>query len=446
MHKWLVLSLPWMTVLLFFITGCQQKPPLLKESGTLTVVMRNAPTIYYEWHDEPAGFEYDMVRDFARYLGIHLKIEVVDTEKEVLKKIRNGEADLASASITMTDARKKIMDFGPAYYEVYQWVVCNKEVETPESIHDLFGKELLVVSGSSYVERLEELSTEYSTLYWTTTSVDTAEGLLQKVAAGEVECTVTDSNLLAVHRRYFPDLQPAFEISQKQSLAWALPKDSYRMQQKIQTWYDRYKKMGDLKRLEHKYYSYTEKFNYYDMSKFHSRIENRLPRYTSWFKKVGDKYGLSWKLLAAQAYQESHWNPYAKSPTGVRGLMMLTRDTARQVGVSNRLNPRQSIYGGAKHMNWLMKNIPEEVHPDDKIRYALAAYNVGFGHVKDAMMLAKRLKKDPYRWKDLSEVLPYLARKRYYRKLKHGYARGWEPVTYVSNIMNYYDILQSKEI
>ena len=176
--------------------------------------------------------------------------------------------------------------------------------------------------------------------------------------------------------------------------------------------------------------------------RFIRHMKTRLPQYREQFKQAGEKYGLPWKLLAAQAYQESRWNRNARSPTGVRGLMMLTRDTASDLGIKNRLDPRKSIRGGARYLARLYAQLPSNVQGPDRMYFALAAYNVGMGHVKDAQILAVRLKKDPTQWDDLKTVLPLLAKKKYYKTLPNRYARGWEPVQYVKRIRGYREILE----
>ena len=179
-----------------------------------------------------------------------------------------------------------------------------------------------------------------------------------------------------------------------------------------------------------------------DSRSFLRHIKTRLPQYREQFIQAGERYGVPWVLLAAQSYQESRWNRNAMSPTGVRGLMMLTRATASDLGIKNRLDPRKSIRGGARYFAKLQRQLPQDVQGIDRTYFALAAYNVGMGHVKDAQVLASRLKKDPTRWDDLKMVLPLLAKKEYYRTLPSRYARGWEPVQYVKRIRAYREILE----
>lgn len=174
-------------------------------------------------------------------------------------------------------------------------------------------------------------------------------------------------------------------------------------------------------------------------------MESRLPKYKKYFQEAGSRFSIDWTLLAAISYQESHWNPKAKSFTGVRGLMMLTKNTAKILGVKNRLDPKQSIIGGTRHINQMLKFVPEDVEGENRLKFALAAYNIGMGHVKDAQELAKKIGLNHNTWNDLKRVLPLLSQKKYYKTLKYGYARGEEPVRYVEAIYNYRNILQKHE-
>ena len=181
---------------------------------------------------------------------------------------------------------------------------------------------------------------------------------------------------------------------------------------------------------------------WWEKRRFYHHIETRLPQYRRQFEEVAQAYGISWTLLAAQAYQESRWDRHAVSPTGVKGLMMLTRDTASSLGIRNRLDPTKSIEGGARYFQSLEKRLPRRIGKVDRIWIALAAYNVGMGHVKDAQRLARRMGKNPHSWNDLKTMLPLLAQKPYYKTLQYGYARGWEPVRYVKRIRAYHALLE----
>ncbi len=433
-------------LLLTLIAGCDflKTPTVLEKihrDGTLVVLTRNSQTTYYEGADGLAGFEYELVKSFADDMGVEVEFRVLDSISEILTAMRNGEGHIAAASLTRTSAREQTFLFGPDYLQVQQQVICRRGQSVPKSPEDLVGVRLMVIKDSSYEERLRELQEEIPDLTWESTDEYPTEQLLERVWEEEIDCTVADSNIVAVNRRHYPELVVAFPITDKQSIAWILKNNAYQLREEIEFWLERYDESDALVTLRDRYYSHLEIFDYVDIRAYHRRINERLPPYQPYFKEAGDRYGIPWALLAAQAYQESHWDNSAVSPTGVKGIMMLTRKTAAQLRVKNRLDPKQSILGGAKYMSQLLLRVPERVVGPDRIWFALAAYNVGMGHVYDAQVLAERFGKDPYKWRDLKTVLPLLSKRKYYKTLKHGYARGYEPVKYVQRIREFYDIL-----
>ena len=244
-----------------------------------------------------------------------------------------------------------------------------------------------------------------------------------------------------INQRYYPNLARAFVIDNSNSLAWILRGKDTSLEESLYEWLNKYEDSGKMAELRDFYYSYLNLFDYYDNKIFTKRLKQRLPKYIKYFKGAAKKYNIPWELLAAQSYQESHWNPRAKSHTGVRGMMMLTRVTAKQMGVKYRLNAKQSIYGGAKYMAKLEKRFDSKVKGRNRLAFTLAAYNVGMGHLHDAQILARKLNKDPHSWKDIKDILPLLSHAKYYKKLKYGYARGNEPVNYVNAIQNYMAII-----
>ncbi len=417
-------------------------PAAIRARGELVVLTRNAPTTYYEVHDEPAGPEYDMARAFARSLGVKARFIVLDSTAAVLRALRAGRGDLAAAGLTRTRARRADFLFGPAYERVRQQVVCRRGARLPRSVAALSGVRLVVTARSSYVERLEALQRSHPDLHWRVDPDRSSEELLEAVSQGRVQCTVADSNIVAINRRYYPGLAIAFDLTRPQELAWALPRDARSLQRALDAWFARYRRSGALTRTMNKYYGYIRVFDYVDTRAFLRRIRTRLPKYRAMFRRAARATGIGWTWLAAQSYQESYWNARAASPTGVRGLMMLTLDTARALGVRRRLDPLQSIEGGARYLARLRAALPKSIPEPDRTWFALAAYNIGLGHIRDARTLARRLGRDPDRWSAVAKVLPLLSRERYYRTLPHGYARGSEPVEYVARIRNYRNILE----
>jgi len=417
------------------------------QKKVLNVVFLNAPTSYYIGVDGPQGFEYDLIKSYANYLGVDLNITTANTVKEAIELSKNPNIHITSASLTKTPQREKSFNFGPSYFEVQEQVVCHRGMlgsgRFPRDVEDLAGLKITVGEDTSYSETIESLQEDGYDINVTITSEYSTEELLAKVASNEIDCTIVDSNIYALNHRYFTEMALAFTISGREQLAWVLAPNSPKLEASMYAWLNNFNQSRKMAALKDHYYSYVMFFDYYNTKMFYKRIKSRLPKYKHIFVSVGKKYGIPWKLLAAIAYQESHWNPRAKSFTGVRGMMMLTRHTAKLLGVKNRLNPRQSITGGTRHIKQMIKLVPKDVQGENRLKFALAAYNVGMGHIQDAQKLAKKIGYDQNSWNDLKQILPLLSQKRYYRTLRHGYARGSEAVKYVDSIYNFKDILEN---
>lgn len=441
-----------LTVLLgltIILAGCAPEGPgtgrldEIKDRGTLHVLTRNSPTTWYIGReDTPEGLEYDLVKAFADSLGVEVEFEIIDSVDEIIARLEAGEGDIGAAGISRTPQRSERVLTGPGYQSVEQEVVCRRGGATPSGLEDLAGLKILVGAGTSYEARLQSLSADYPDLAYDTTLDATTEQLLRDVWERRLDCTVADSNLVAVTRRYYPELDVRFSLGAPDTLTWAMPQGATALRRAVRNWYNDFESAGELERVFERYYGFYEVFDYVDVRVFHRRVQQRLPRFEAEFRNAAERYGFDWTLLAAVSYQESQWNPNARSPTGVRGLMMLTLNTAAAMGVDNRLDPVQNIWGGARFLrrmhNWLDEDIPEP----DRTWLALATYNVGMGHMRDAMNLAERLGRNPHHWHEMREVLPLLADPAYHRHLRYGYARGHEPVSYVARVRDFQDILQ----
>ncbi len=444
---WLKLaSLTILCLALVAGAGCKQLAPqnelgIIKARGELRVLIRNNATCYYEGPMGFAGFEYELAKAFADHLGVKLVCVVTHDFKQMIPSLLRGDADLITAGFTDTEQRRRKVAFGPAYMEVQQQVVGRLGGPSPENVDDLIGNPLWVNAGTSYEERLRQLKQEHPGLSWMPVSGYETEEILEMVWQGIVPLTIADSNIVAINRRYYPQLRIHFAIEQGQRLAWALHPQHQHLLAAVERWFARPETADLLQRLKQHYYGHLKVFDYVDLVRYHNRVRHRLPRYRDHFEEAAEKHGLDWRLVAAQSYQESHWNPNAVSFTGVRGLMMLTQKTADTLGVTSRVDPRQSIEGGVRYLAQIHKRIGEDVSEPDRTYMALAAYNVGWGHLEDARMLAEKLEKDANSWQDVSATLPLLRQKKYYLSLPHGYARGTEPVRYVDRIKTYYGIL-----
>ena len=420
----------------------------IKAKGQFDVVMVNGPTTYFIGATGPEGFEYIMMREFAKYLGVTLNLHVVPTVNEALELSKEGVGDMTAGALTKTPEREKEFDFTPSYYNINEVVVCDQRMIRkkifPRSLEDLVGLKITVGDGTSYVETLEKVQKELPEFHFNRSQEMSSEELLGLVAKGEIDCSVVDSNIFAINNRYYPGLRKAITLGKGKQLGFILREGSRELNATFSGWLNHVERSGEMARLEDHYYSYTNTFNYVNLTAFHKRLKTRLPKYQKLFEKAGKKYDIPWTLLAAQSYQESHWDRLAKSPTGVRGLMMLTRVTAKEMGIKYRTNATSSVYGGAKYFRQVYDRVADDVQGIDRYKFAYAAYNVGMGHLIDARALAHKLGKDPSSWKDIKTVLPLLSKKKYYRHLKHGYARGQEPVDYVEAIYEYHAILEQK--
>jgi len=410
------------------------------DRGLLRVITRESPTTFYQGYQGPAGVEYQLANKFAERLGVKLDMRAVSSITEILQALENGTADVAAAGLVSTNERQSHFYFAPHYQEVSQKLVFKQGKRWPRNIEQLRG-DLRVMADSSHALKLLELKKKYSRLAWSETTTDTSEDLLAKVLSGEIDYTISDSNELALNRRFYPELAIGFSIGKPQRLAWAFDKshdDSLRAE--AIHFFSDLRSSGELEQLIERSYGHVKDFDYVGTRKFLQAAKSKLPQYSELFRKFQNEK-VDWKLLAAISYQESHWNPKARSPTGVRGLMMLTRATAKELGVSNRLNAEQSIRGGAKYFTDVLSRTAERIQEPDRTWLALAAYNIGWGHVEDARRLTQKQGADPDRWVDVKERLPLLRQRKYYRKTKYGYARGDEPVHYVDNIRRYYETL-----
>jgi membrane-bound lytic murein transglycosylase F len=433
------------TVLLLLLatacTGPKNELQRILQDGKLVVLTRNAATTYFEGPEGPAGLEYDLVKGFAQELGVGLEVVVADNVSEVLGKLAEGQADLAAAGLTITAPRKLWARFSSPYQRITQQLVYRVGSRRPRSLAKLDGQ-LEIIAKSSHAEQLHKLQSQYRNLNWTENSQAESEELLNLVWEKVIDYTVADSNEVAMNRQYFPELRVAFDISEPQPLAWAFPKfkdDS--LYQAANAYFERLEKNGRLAQLIERYYGHLGDFDYVGTRTYMLHMQARLPKYRAMFEYAAREFDLDWRLLAAMAYQESHWDPEAVSPTGVRGMMMLTKITASELGVEKRTDPVQSIRGGALYLSKLFDKLPTRIQQPDRSWLALAAYNVGFGHLEDARIITQRLGANPDNWKDVKERLPLLRKSKWYQGTKHGYARGNEAVRYVENIRSYYDIL-----
>jgi membrane-bound lytic murein transglycosylase F len=445
LQKFPVLLLAFAVVAILIFVNQKYTSSLLyeiKRGNELTIITRNSPTTYYIGPNGPTGFEYELAKQFAEFLGVELNIVVKNEFHQILPSIVNNEAHIGAAGITHTKQREAYVSFGPEYAKVISQIAYKSGQKKPKSIVDLNGKHIAVVKGSSHAQMLLDHKEFFPDLEWKEYPDLTSEELMLLTTESLIDYTIADSNELAVTRRYYPKLRVGFDLGPEQSLAWALKKsEDNSLQKAVNTFFTKAENDGTLTKLREKYFGHVNDITPVDSHTFLKHVRERLPKYENLFREAAIAFDQDWRFLAAVSYQESLWNSNAVSPTGVKGLMMLTRDTANDLKINDRVDPYKSVNGGAEYFLTMHKKVPARIGEPDRTWMALAAYNVGFGHLEDARILTQTAGDNPDLWMEVRKYLPLLSNKKWYEKTRHGYARGKEPVVYVQNIRNYFDLL-----
>jgi len=432
------------TFALLTLSGCSQPSTLqeIRNEGVLHVITRVAPSIYYEGRDGPTGYDFELAKLFAEELGVELRLRVAEDNTEVLSVLSKDFAHIGLAGLSAQPLFENHYKTLPTGIEAQSIVVYNRDAERPEALGDLAGETLHLVSDSNHEYQLQALADATPDIHWQVHPGLDAAGVLARVESGELPYAIVSSNELELNHVFFPQVKQGFALGDAKELAWLFPANQDdSLITAAKAFIEKMQADGTIAQLSERFYGHLDHLNYVGARTFMHHVENRLPDYETLFRDNASIFSMDWRLLAAIGYQESHWRPNAVSPTGVRGLMMLTRNTANYIGINNRLDAEESIQGGAKYFRMVHERIPERIAEPDRTWFALASYNVGYGHLEDARRLTEGAGKNPDRWMDVKEFLPLLAQKEWYKKTRFGYARGHEPVLYVQNIRRYYDVL-----
>jgi membrane-bound lytic murein transglycosylase F len=415
----------------------------IKSLGELRVVTRMGPLAFYRESDGTSvGPEYELARRFADELGVKLKITPMRTYAEIYEAIATGQAHLAAAGLKVPTQSVPGVEFGPAYQHVHEHLIYRRGAVRPGSLAEIGNSDLEILAGSAHAKTLEAARNAYPDLVWVENSSTNSQALLDGVADGSIDYTIADSTEFALAHEVHPDLRIAFDFQGERPLAWAASDRDPNFARDMSEYFTRLKLDGELATIVNRYYGRTEDAEFAGGPGFMQHLQSRLPLYKQWFVEAAEQSSQDWRLLAAMGYQESKWNPSAASSAGARGLMQLTVETANETRVTDLSDARQSIFGGARYFRQVYEKIPSHVPEPDRTWFALAAYNIGYGHVEDARVLAQKAGRDPDSWQDVRDFLPLLEQARWYTKTENGYARGWEPVRYVDNVRGYRDLLE----
>lgn len=437
------------TILLVIIPTIPHVPPgehlnQITSKDYLTVHTRNSPTTFYEGRHGPTGFEYELMHLFADYLGVSLNLNANHHTESVLPAVRE-QGDIGAAALPLLSDTPGIHYTRPII-QMQPLVVYRRGLHGINGPEDLIDLELGTISGAGTSQALMALQADYPALSWQESHELEVAELMAMVESGTLDAAIIFDHQFRINRLFFPNVERGFFLGNTLSMAWAVPSGrGLGLLEAADQFLQELQENGQLDQLVRRYFGHDDYLEYVGTRTFLGHLDERLPRYTDLFKQAARDTGFDWKLLAAVGYQESHWDPDAVSPTGVRGLMMLTHPAASDMGIENRRDPAQSIDGGARYLRSIKDRLPESITGENRLYMAMAAYNVGLGHLYDARKITKIRGGDPDLWPDVRAALPLLQQREWHSQTNHGYARGGEPVIYVRNIRRYYEMLEYVE-
>ncbi|MCK6412337.1 MAG: membrane-bound lytic murein transglycosylase MltF [Azonexus sp.] len=433
-------------ILTLFVAACGDGalPFPTPAQHDLVVLTRNGPLSYLSGEDSSVGgLERDLIEAFAQELGVGVSYRVV-APGEFEAQVRRGDYHLAAAWLS-PHAEGSLQATPPIF--LTRDILAQHEASLPlTKLEQLAGKTVHALASTRQAATLHRLAHQIPDLR----VIEVGEGdilkLLQALGERKVDYVAMDSRIEDIANQFVPSLRSTLKLSDERPIIWQLgPRPNSEFIARANAFVERVQHDGTLARIEERYFGHVRRLTQADVTRFLAEIETTLPKFRRHFESAEALTGIDWRLTAAIAYQESHWDPNAISPTNVRGIMMLTEDTADHLGVGNRLNPRESIIAGARYLVQLKEALDPEIEEPDRTWLALSAYNLGPGNAAASRRLARELGANPNLWFEMKRILPLLAQRKYYERIKSGRARGGEAVILVENIRSYYDILLRHE-
>ena len=428
----------------------------LREKGSITAILNNSSTGYFIYRGQPMGYEFELLTLLANELDLKLQIKLTSDIDEAVRMLNEGEGDIIAFNMAVTTGRREQVAFTEHHNELKQVLVQRMPEDwrlmKRHQIEDILVRNPLkldsmtvhVQRNSAYVTRLENLSEEIGgqiNIVEAEAGVD-AESLIKQVADGEIDFTVAEENVALVNATYYSNIDVKTPVSFPQKIAWATRTNAPQLLKTINGWLKGMKKQTDYYVIYNKYYKSPKASLRRVNSSYSSLSSDRISPYDDIIKKAADGLGWDWRLLAAQVYQESHFDAEAESWAGAIGLMQLMPDTGELYGVEDMYDPQQSLQAGVAYLSWLdgiwSKYVPDQ---EERIKFVLASYNAGQGHVLDARRLAQKFGKNPAQWEDVAYFLLKKSEAKYYNDpvVESGYCRGSEPTNYVEKILSRYE-------
>ena len=413
----------------------------IQKESLIVFGVRVGPTSYYEVKNKLLGFEYELMKEFSKYIDVDLSIVQAENIYKSKKQLFDRDVDILVGFDTKDNDANAKRSY--PYHRIDHYIVSNSRYTIIDAKYkNLESYEIHTINSPTITANLDLLKQSYEKLNYKIWDDKNIDELLNKLINNDIRLVVLTSDEFKLFKKYYSNLEIVYKISSNEALSWLLPSDVGKdLENKLTEFFSYIIENNKLNNIYNKYFR-DNTHTFVGTKIFLNDYLNIFPKYEFHFFQASKKFDLDWKLLASIGYQESRWDDKAVSYTGVRGLMMLTNDTAKELGISNRTDPKQSIYGGAKYLKKLLNRLPSNLANDERIWFAVAAYNIGMGHVLDAINLAESDGISVNKWTHLEPYILKLSQSKYYKKTKYGYARGWETAKYIQNIKQYYDILK----
>ena len=425
--------------------GCSKESSKLKQiksNGILRIALVADPPHYFPSKVKKRGYDFELVSHYATSIDVELEIIKTNTSNEIIFLLNQGKVDIGILGSSPEFDQKNIKNV--VTYNNSKWYVIGNRAnrQLPKSIDSIEPNTMIVANGSNASFILHSIGEDYSSLLWDELKNTNVRSILERINENHSKISIISEDIYVYYQYLFPETKKIFVLPIKYPSRWLVKNNNnLSFLYSINSFFNKYKQNGKLEKIGKTYYEHLNAFDYVDIRYYLKRINKKLPKYKKYFVEAAKNSALDARIIAAVSYQESHWNRKARSPTGVRGMMMLTLDTAKRVGVKNRLNAKQSIFGGAKYLKILYESLSNTIKEPDRLWFALAAYNIGLGHVEDARTITKSQGDNPNSWIDVEKHIPKLSQKKWYKKTKYGFARGHESIEFVRRVRRYYDIL-----
>jgi membrane-bound lytic murein transglycosylase F len=409
----------------------------IKERGVIRMITRNNPASYFMWRGDLMGFEYDLLKQYASEQNLRLEVEVAPPGVEPMDWLEAGRGDVIAAAMTITPERAERVAFTRYYNKVAEQLVSAEPRPPLASVADLTGRTLVVNPQHAYWQSAQRFKTGGAEFTLRAPEEDlSSTEILMGVAEGRFDATLADSHLVAIEQRFAEGLLPGARLPEKQH-AWAVRPNNPRLLASLNEFLNRHYRGLFFNVTYNKYFNNDERIGKYQGERL--TFADGLSPYDDYVKPLGETYQFDWRLIVAQMYQESRFKPDARSYAGARGLLQVLPSTAKELGYAIPFDEASGIEAGVTYLNWTRDRFEDYLPLDERLWFALAAYNAGFGHVQDARRLARQKGWNPDVWfGHVERAMLLLSRKEYYSKARFGYVRGTEPVHYVRNIRDRY--------